>query len=104
MRASNASQPTYAMKPIHSLIVPVHNGSEFIHLFWSSIIPNIQDSTELIVIDDGSREDITRLVPRESLPIVPKILRNESPQGYSRAVNRGLREARGEYLYLLNTD
>lgn len=88
----------------NSLIIPVHNGSEFIHLFWESLIPNIMDKTEVIVVDDGSKEDINRLVPKMPDNINLRILRNELPQGYSKAVNRGLSEARGKYLYLLNTD
>lgn len=88
----------------HSLIVPVHNGSEFIHLFWESLMPNVLEGTEVIVIDDGSREDIGRLIPRMPHSVDLKVFRNESAQGYSKAVNRGLGEASGEHVYLLNTD
>lgn len=88
----------------HTLIVPVHNGSEFIHLFWHSLLPNTLDHTEIIVVDDGSREDIQRLVPHLPSSLSLRILRNDTPQGYARAVNRGLASARGEYIYLLNTD
>lgn len=92
------------MKVKHSLVVPVHNGSEFIHLFWGSLIPNVPSGAEVVVVDDGSREDIGRLVPKLPSDLNLRVLRNESPQGYSKAVNRGLSEARGEYVYLLNTD
>jgi GT2 family glycosyltransferase len=88
----------------HSLVIPVHNGSEFIHLFWDSLIPNISDKTEIIVVDDGSSEDIGRLIPKLPSNLDLNVFRNESAQGYSQAVNRGLREASGEYVYLLNTD
>lgn len=92
------------MSATHSLIVPVHNGSEFIHLFWESLVPNLTDETEIIMVDDGSREDIQRLLPKLPSRVGLRVLRNESPQGYSKAVNRGLGEASGQYVYLLNTD
>jgi|GEM_PF-1172339 len=88
----------------HTLIVPIHNGSEFIHLFWHSLLPNVLEQTELLIVDDGSREDLGRLVPKEAEALQPRIFRNDQPQGYARAVNRALKEARGEYIYLLNTD
>jgi GT2 family glycosyltransferase len=88
----------------HTLIVPVHNGSEFIHLFWHSLLPNTLDRSEIIVVDDGSREDIQRLVPRLPATLKPRFLRNDQAQGYAKAVNLALACARGEYIYLLNTD
>jgi GT2 family glycosyltransferase len=89
---------------MHSLIVPVCNGSEFIHMFWSSLLPNVPDNAEIIVVDDGSKEDIQRLIPKFPSSIKLKVLKNEYSQGYSKAINRGLEESSGDYLYLLNTD
>ncbi len=88
----------------HSLIVPIHNGSHFIHLFWASLIPNLAGDTEVIVVDDGSTESIDLLVPKLPDEVKLTILRNDRALGYSSAVNQGLRQAQGEYLYLLNTD
>jgi GT2 family glycosyltransferase len=88
----------------NTLIVPVHNGSEFIHLFWTSLLTNALPNSELIIVDDGSREDLHRLVPKLPDALNAQVLRNEHPQGYARAVNRALAKTRGEYVYLLNTD
>jgi GT2 family glycosyltransferase len=88
----------------HSVIVPIHNGSHFIHLFWTSLIPNLGSDTEVIIVDDGSTESIDLLVPKLPFASNHTLLRNERAQGYSSAVNRALRQAQGEYLYLLNTD
>jgi GT2 family glycosyltransferase len=56
---------------------------------------------EVVVVDDGSRDGTA-----ESLAGLPgvRVVRNEAPTGYSRAVNRGVAEARGELLVLLNSD
>jgi GT2 family glycosyltransferase len=92
------------LEPLHSIVVPVHNGSDFIQLFWGSLLSNLPRRAEVIVIDDGSREDIDRLLPKPRSKAIFKIFRNKSAQGYSKAVNRGLQVAVGEYVYLLNTD
>jgi GT2 family glycosyltransferase len=88
----------------HTLVVPIHNGSEFIHLFWHSLLPNLLPGSELVIVDDGSREDIGQLVPTFPSNVTSRLLRNDRPQGYARAVNRALSTARGAYIYLLNTD
>ncbi|MHB1047025.1 MAG: glycosyltransferase [Thermoanaerobaculia bacterium] len=56
---------------------------------------------EVVVVDDGSRDGTA-----ESLAGIAgvRVARNEAPTGYSRAVNRGVAESRGELLVLLNSD
>jgi GT2 family glycosyltransferase len=88
----------------HTLVVPIHNGAEFIHLFWHSLLPNLLPNSELLLIDDGSNEDIRQLVPTFPATVDSRVFRNDTPQGYARAVNRALATARGTYIYLLNTD
>jgi len=88
----------------HTVVVPIHNGSEFIHLFWHSLLPNLLPNSELLLVDDGSREDIRQLVPPFPADVEARVFRNDTPQGYARAVNRALSAARGTYVYLLNTD
>lgn len=56
---------------------------------------------EVVVVDDGSRDGTAEELSRR--PGV-RVLRNEAPRGYSRAVNRGAAEASGELLLLLNSD
>ena len=56
---------------------------------------------ELLVVDDGSRDGtFEALSAREGV----RVLRNEAPTGYSRAVNRGAAEATGDVLVLVNSD
>ncbi len=55
---------------------------------------------EVIVVDNGSEDESARIA-RELGAIVISLPRNE---GVSRALNRGIRAARGEYVVLLNND
>ena len=61
----------------HSFVVPIHNGSEFIHLFWHSLLPNLLPDSELVIVDDGSREDIRQLVPTFPADVTSRLFRNE---------------------------
>jgi GT2 family glycosyltransferase len=57
---------------------------------------------EVVVVDDGSRDGTSAAI-RERFPAV-RLVVNEEAQGFSRAANRGLAAARGEVLFLLNSD
>jgi GT2 family glycosyltransferase len=56
---------------------------------------------EVIVVDNAAREAATALTPyRDRL----KVLRNEENLGFTRANNRAVAQAQGEYLLFLNSD
>ncbi len=57
---------------------------------------------DVVLVDDGSR-DGTAAEVRARLPHV-RVLRHEQARGFSAAANAGLRAARGELLWLLNSD
>jgi GT2 family glycosyltransferase len=58
--------------------------------------------TELIVVDNHSTDDSVAMLRRE-FPEV-KLLENSENAGFARANNQGIREARGLYILLLNSD
>ncbi len=57
---------------------------------------------EIIVVDNAST-DATPKVVEEEFPGV-RLIRNPVNLYYTRAVNQGMRAAKGEYVYLLNDD
>ena len=59
-------------------------------------------SSEVIVIDNGSR-DRTCAVTREARPDA-QLLRNPENRGVAPARNQGIRQARGEYIVILDDD
>lgn len=65
---------------------------------YSQELPN----TEVIVVDDGSRDGTAQWMA-EHHPEA-KVLRNEQSTGFSATANRGLRDAKGQILLLLNSD
>lgn len=63
---------------------------------------NLPAKTEIIVIDNASHDD-TVLLLRSDFPEV-SVLANSTNVGLAAAVNRGLRESRGDYCLILNPD
>lgn len=57
---------------------------------------------ELVIVDDGSTDGAGEAIER-ACPSA-RVLRHETNRGFAVAANRGLAEARGEYLLLLNSD
>lgn len=59
-------------------------------------------ASEILVVDNGSRDDTAVVLPRE-FPQV-QLLRSEKNLGFARAVNLAAGKATGEFLLLLNSD
>jgi GT2 family glycosyltransferase len=96
------SLPTLpAAAPLISVIIPVFNGVRFLPAAVRSIVEQNYPSLDIIVIDDGSAEDVAATV--RSLPVDVRLFRQENA-GPAAARNRGIREATGEMLAFLDVD
>lgn len=85
-----------------SVIMPCYNAERTVAESASSALAQTHRDIELIVIDDGSRDDSLRVLGQ----IDDTRLRVESRpnQGVCAARNRGLALARGEYVAFLDAD
>jgi len=88
-------------RPSLSVVIPTHDTRE-LTLRCLGSLGAARDDVETIVVDDGSRDGTAEEVGRRH-PAV-RVLRNPSALGFTASVNRGLREARGALLFLLNSD
>ncbi len=80
-----------------SIIIPFYNLQKYTDLLLEVLAPQITNETEVIVVDDGSP------VPFETDCDFVKIIRKENG-GCSTARNRGLDEAKGEYVVFPDAD
>ncbi|OKB66946.1 glycosyl transferase [Serratia marcescens] len=91
-----------------SLIVPVYKVEAYIEACLDSVLSQLPDWAEVIIVDDGS-PDGAIAVAQEVLCRYPtlrtqvSILRQEN-QGLSAARNAGIAHAEGEYLGFLDSD
>jgi glycosyltransferase involved in cell wall biosynthesis len=84
-----------------SAIIPTHNRARFLPRAIDSILVNLDEGDELIVVDDGSADDTEAVVAAIAGPI--RYLRIEHG-GAGAARNAGLDAARGDLVAFLDSD
>ena len=88
--------------PLISVIIPNWNGAEHLPTCLDSLRRQTHPRVEVIVVDNNSSDESVALLERE-YPEVMVISLTEN-RGYAGGVNRGIREAKGETLVVLNND
>jgi hypothetical protein len=84
-----------------SIIVPCRDGLRYTRECLASVARNTQSPYELIVVDNGSSDGTPAFVRKTAHA---RLLRNDSNQGFGRAINQGMRAAKGRYVVWLNND
>jgi len=95
--------------PLVSIILPIYNGEDYIEETLLSIGQQIFHNAELIVIDDGSSDHSADIVRGISSAVSDPILKNlkiisKENGGVASARNRGIEEAKGEWLAFVDQD
>jgi len=82
-----------------SIIIVNYNTANILRRCLKSLISN----SEIILIDNGSTDDSLQLINSSKWPNL-KIIKNQTNLGFAKAVNQGIKQSKGEYLLLLNSD
>jgi GT2 family glycosyltransferase len=83
-----------------SAIVPVWNGRELLEKLLASLAAQTQPAGEVLVVDNGSSDG----APDSARERGARVISMGRNAGFAEAVNRGIRESRGEWLAVLNSD
>lgn len=96
--------------PAVSIVVPCYNGGRFLDGLMASLARQTFRDFEVVIIDDGSTDELT-LRKLAALPdAMPDALRHQvrvirqPNRGASAARNTGAREARADLLFMLDCD
>ncbi len=85
-----------------TIVVPVFNRLHFLGETIESVLTQTHSQWELIVVDDGSEEDVAAFLLRYPDDRI-RSLRQEN-QGNAAARNTGIKQAQGEYVICLDSD
>lgn len=88
-----------------SIIIPVYNVEKYIGECLESLLRQKLDDCEIIVVNDGSTDSSLRII-EDYTPKFNGILRivSQKNSGLSSARNEGVKYAKGEYIYFLDSD
>jgi|AZIJ01.1.fsa_nt_gi glycosyltransferase involved in cell wall biosynthesis len=103
-KTSGASLATPQDKPLISIIMPCYNAAAYIEEAVSSVFGQTIKNVELIVIDDGSTDQSLKLLASLKKNHPQILILEQTNKGPYPARNRGLEQARGEYIAFLDSD
>jgi glycosyltransferase involved in cell wall biosynthesis len=86
-----------------SVIIPCFNHGEFLAESVASVKKIQREDIELIVVDDGSTDELTRKEMDNLCAQGTKVIRQEN-KGLAGARNAGVNAAQGEYIFPLDAD
>jgi GT2 family glycosyltransferase len=78
-----------------SIVIPTFNTASMTLGCCRAVLASMPASTEVIVVDDGSTDGTAELMD---------VIRLDRNQGFAKAANRGVSEATGDIILLLNSD
>ena len=88
--------------PLVSIIVVTMNNVNLLRNCLSSLYAQEYEAIEIIVVDNGSGEDVPGMLSKE-FPEV-RMIRLEKNYGFAEGNNRGIEKAQGKYIALINND
>lgn len=89
-------------EPLISIIIPSYNHQLYIGKAIESVLLQTYKNLEIIIIDDGSKDDSINVISRYNDSRI-KFIKQEN-QGAHNAINNGIMLAKGDYIAILNSD
>lgn len=88
--------------PVISTVIPLYNKAEHIEKTLETVFAQTYGDYEIVIVDDGSTDTSAERVERINDPRI-RLIRQRNA-GVAAARNRGISEARGEFVALLDAD
>lgn len=104
-RPHDQVQPFPATPPGVSVVVPSYNHAPFVEACLRSIFNQTHAPRELVVIDDGSRDDSVAIITRtlKECPFPCELIAREN-RGLCRTLNESLARTSGDYFAYIGSD
>jgi glycosyltransferase involved in cell wall biosynthesis len=88
--------------PFFSVVIPVYNRANMLGATLCSVLEQTEQDFEIVVVDDGSKDDPARVVAALNDPRIVFIRRENGGGGAAR--NTGIDRALGRYIAFLDSD
>jgi glycosyltransferase involved in cell wall biosynthesis len=86
-----------------SILIPAYNAAPYIAETLDSALAQTWYNIEIIVVDDGSRDDTLAIAKTYESKRV-KVISQDKNRGQTAALNRSLAEAQGDFIQYLDAD
>ena len=87
-----------------SVVVPVYNVQDYLARCLDSVLSQVSDEYEMLLIDDGSSDQSARICDEYAARYAQVTAFHQENGGLSSARNRGIEKSRGEYVMFLDSD
>jgi len=89
--------------PLVSIVMATYNRAATIERAVNSVLSQSYPNVELIIVDDGSKDNTLEILSRYTDPGI-RIFRHEKNKGVTAAKNTGLNQVKGEWFTILDSD
>lgn len=103
---NDEKKKSFAKVPFVSVIIPAFNESDVIERTVKSVLDSNypKNKFEILVVDDGSTDDTSKLVKRIQEKYFQVGLLIQKNSGKAAALNNGLNKIKGEFFFCLDAD
>ncbi|AQW92599.1 glycosyltransferase family 2 protein [Elizabethkingia anophelis] len=97
-------------QPLVSVIIPVYNAENTLHIAMDSLLGQSYQPIELVVVNDCSKDGTHSVLQKYEAKLAQyegffiKIINHEANQGVAAARNTGLNNVTGDYIYYVDAD
>lgn len=90
--------------PLISIIVPAYNVADYLPACLESLLHQTYSNIEIIVVNDGSTDQTKSIAVRYKKEYSDIILIDQKNEGLSGARNKGIKQAKGDYICFVDSD
>ncbi|NOY77249.1 MAG: glycosyltransferase [Calditrichaeota bacterium] len=94
----------YSSHPLFSIVIVTYHSERTLGTTLKSIYENTTIPYEIIIVDNASKKDVQDVIEELDIQLPVSVIRNSENLGFSKACNQGIRQAKGDYIVLLNPD
>ena len=87
-----------------SVIIPVYNAEKYLKKCIDSVLMQTYKNYEVLLVDDGSKDSSPSICDDYALQHTYVKVFHKENGGASTARNRGIKEAKGKYIFFLDSD